>query len=453
MLRWVNADVVGPYGVVKTTHWAVPPGSSVTTEAHTDSAEHAAQPRDALSDSDEATTRTVVQLEPAEDQLGAVLWNSNTAALHYLHTHLLGSTHARVPHAASRPLTGVTVVELGAGVGCLGIALAMGGARVVVTDIKELVPLMQHNINQNIHVHGGGGSGEEDRRGRCTALEWRWGPSVSLSVKKALKKKNQTKLHNSASVTTQEQTAGSSSSSTARICSSAQVHNKDDEVDDSTAHVAQALVRAALAPSQSWRACQAALGGSAVDCVVMCDALYGNPHDWPALLYTLTEILYAYPDVCKIVNFCEQRVNDVEGSFLALLDCENAATVDEEEMSDDVSAAALMTRALRIQRGCYRWWYRTEVLSGVQSDLNMVIHVTQIGWTRSGMDSDGDKARRATSELDNGAVRRSAHSPLYAKAARRPEREDAELRGEERGATRKKRHRFETESGVAAHRV
>ncbi|KAJ4454669.1 hypothetical protein PAPYR_10571 [Paratrimastix pyriformis] len=42
-----------------------------------------------------------------------------------------------------------SVVELGAGTGHLGIALALMGAHVTVTDMDELVPLLDHNIEMN----------------------------------------------------------------------------------------------------------------------------------------------------------------------------------------------------------------------------------------------------------------------------------------------------------------
>ena len=69
-----------------------------------------------------------------------MLWTSNSAVLEHLVTEVMGGVEA---------VKGSDVVELGAGVGCLGIGLAMGGANAMVTDLKELAPLMAENVVRN----------------------------------------------------------------------------------------------------------------------------------------------------------------------------------------------------------------------------------------------------------------------------------------------------------------
>lgn len=43
------------------------------------------------------------------------------------------------------------VVELGAGTGLVGMLLARLGASVVLTDLKEMLPLLQDNVDANVH--------------------------------------------------------------------------------------------------------------------------------------------------------------------------------------------------------------------------------------------------------------------------------------------------------------
>ncbi|KAG5508205.1 hypothetical protein JKF63_05461 [Porcisia hertigi] len=405
MLAWLLKEVESPYGDVATLHWAVP-----DTDA------------DALN-----PAALQVKLESAEDQLGSVLWNSNSASLRYLHKHILAllpppppppssSVSSEAQSPLTTPLAGKNVVELGAGVGCLGIALAMAGARVAITDLKELLPLMEHNVRLNenrVQVRSRG-------VGHCVALHWKWGPTVSTMVHKQLQKKNLAVAKNTEKQ--QHPPPGHVTSST-----SSTLHSSVDRVVSS-------MVTSLLAPSASLLGCEEALlsatGGESPSTaavatatsqrmpfhyVVLCDALYGNPKDWPALLYTLTEIMATNPDECEVVNFCEQRVNEVEGDFLKLLDAENAKTfvpmahrqrdgdpmwtslvdyatqcdqsastpaADQHKLRED-AANALLSYVLVQRRGPYRWTYTTKVLQDEQSELNMVIRATHVRWTRA----------------------------------------------------------------------
>lgn len=70
--------------------------------------------------------------------VGAVLWDGCLALAAYLVTC--------VPH---HRFVGARIVELGAGVGTLGIALGMLGAHVTVTDISKVIPLLKQNLEAN----------------------------------------------------------------------------------------------------------------------------------------------------------------------------------------------------------------------------------------------------------------------------------------------------------------
>ncbi|KEG15066.1 hypothetical protein DQ04_00201190 [Trypanosoma grayi] len=333
MLRWVVKEVESPYGDVATMHWAV--GDDDTGDGGSSSNNGATH--SAADDCDEM--QLLQQLESAEDQLGAVLWNSNSVALRYLQQHVLRDTAA----AAYR------VVELGAGVGCLGIALAMAGARVVTTDLKELVPLMQKNIELNAARIASRSHG----RGACTALAWRWGPPPRPNLKNAINKTKGTKVQ----------------------------QRKEEKVEKKMAGAAGKVSSPYAVSSASFSALQRLL--DRVDLVVLCDALYGNPKDWPQLLYTLTEILAANPS-CEVINFCEQRVDDVEGDFLRLLQQENAKTLPcggtEAADAGCLDEHESMDAALTRMRGLHDWQTSTEVISDASSDLGMTVRATRIRW-------------------------------------------------------------------------
>lgn len=363
MLTWLEAEVESPYGPVATLHWAVPEG-----DEHQQAEDGEGPERHA-------------DLRSAEDQLGAVLWNSNRAALRYLTTsNVFPNTSSTSDTTDRPPLAGQRVVELGAGVGCLGISLAMAGARVCITDLQELLPLMAHNAKRNRRRITQRSMGV----GSCEAFAWRWGPSVSLNIKKLMKQQKCDPLVASAA--------------------------RDD--------LLQAVLSGLRESSAPWRTVQAFMQAETVDCLILCDALYGNPRDWPPLLYTLSEVLAASAregKQCRIVNFCEQRVKDVEAAFLELLAAENrlppltapttpaghhsvlrdilgacsGSDPKETEAAENHTKAALdvselpsrlLSRVNRELRGPHKWLYRTEHLNDVVSDLHMSIKATVIEW-------------------------------------------------------------------------
>lgn len=372
MLSWIEKEVESPYGAVSTLHWAVPDASRGVAHHSNPEAyrhdnsyyvpenENPYERQAEKSAEADADTALAVQLESAEDQLGAVLWNSNSTALGYLHRRVFASGDSAAAEA-DEPLRGKCVVELGAGVGCLGIALAMAGARVVVSDIKELVPLMAHNVKRNaarIRRRSGG-------KGRCAALAWKWGPTASLNPKKILKQQ-------------------------------AQQQKKKEEGRDPAEALAAMLATLTAQPSAPYAECLSLLQDPSeqisgdmprIDYVVLCDALYGNPNDWPALLYTLSEILKGNPTGCTVVNFCEQRINNVEGAFLKLLDEENetnsggdSGSSADETVTAAQSAAEVLRTVLRVMRGAYRWRYEVEAVAEGASDLDMPIRAMRLWW-------------------------------------------------------------------------
>jgi protein N-lysine methyltransferase METTL21D len=49
-------------------------------------------------------------------------------------------------HAGSQPLAGQRVIEVGAGVGIVGLTAAALGAQVVLTDLAAVLPGLRQNI-------------------------------------------------------------------------------------------------------------------------------------------------------------------------------------------------------------------------------------------------------------------------------------------------------------------
>ena len=280
------------------------------------------------------TASGVRALDDAADELGAVMWNANDAVLAHLrhlarHSRLLtpvassrdakrhekqsraercGKTAAPSAHGDSsdsddtdnfgnQPLFD-TALELGAGVGVLGLAVAASGMarRVAVTDFACLVPLMQRNLRLN--------SAAIKAAGAVVCVEaCAWATTVPESLTNFL--------------------FPSSSPSSS------------------------------LPPTPSPRRGRPVCGDAGAVVVLLVDALYGNKQSWPKLLATMHALCDAAaatpaddvddngdsderlggssatkkapPDgsgmsAVTFVNFCEQRVCGVEDDFLARLE-------------------------------------------------------------------------------------------------------------------------------------
>lgn len=96
------------------------------------------------------------------DKLGvaAALWDGALVLAGYL---------AAQPHYR---YLGMRCVELGAGVGLVGLALAAMGARVTITDVDKVLPLMHQNLEANGY---GTTKGPQEGKGWAEAAELEWG--------------------------------------------------------------------------------------------------------------------------------------------------------------------------------------------------------------------------------------------------------------------------------------
>ena len=84
---------------------------------------------------DEKELPTEGQMLSAGDPYGAVLWPAAWAVAN----HLLTSPEiAKEKSSSNKPLSGLSILELGTGTGLVSIAAALGGATVVATDYEPL---------------------------------------------------------------------------------------------------------------------------------------------------------------------------------------------------------------------------------------------------------------------------------------------------------------------------
>ena len=94
------------------------------------------------------STRRLTLLEDPTGSLaggnGATLWDSSLALTNFL-----------AYHYENTDLSRKNVLELGAGVGLVGMALASMGANVVVTERDIALPLLRKNVDRNVKVTGG----------------------------------------------------------------------------------------------------------------------------------------------------------------------------------------------------------------------------------------------------------------------------------------------------------
>ncbi|KAK2154773.1 hypothetical protein LSH36_258g05108 [Paralvinella palmiformis] len=97
--------------------------------------------------------------------LGSWVYDGASVLARYIEAYVIDSECGEDGSKTNeRPLTGKSVVELGAGTGIVGILMGYYGADVITTDLETLVPLIQYNIERNAHALGG--------RVRAEALCW-----------------------------------------------------------------------------------------------------------------------------------------------------------------------------------------------------------------------------------------------------------------------------------------
>ncbi|CAE8620341.1 unnamed protein product [Polarella glacialis] len=219
-------------------------------------------------------------LERCETELGACLWlETNLAALQVLE--------------AWRPsYTGLRVMELGAGAGACGIALALDGADAMITDLEPLLPLMQHNVSLNgLQPPSASASGEERTpTSPGSNANGEPGPPADLESQP------QPQSTEAAPILKEAEPAVAKVPATRTQGSRGKVREKAGSRLSRKAAAAEAAEREATAAESRVRgSCRAAalewgqeekqpeLPNSSFDVLVVCDCLYENKDSWTSL--------------------------------------------------------------------------------------------------------------------------------------------------------------------------
>ncbi|XP_010689122.2 uncharacterized protein LOC104902890 isoform X2 [Beta vulgaris subsp. vulgaris] len=82
--------------------------------------------------------------DPNSNHLGTTVWDASMVFAKYL------ERNSRKGRFCLSKLKGKRVIELGAGCGVASFGMAMLGCEVVTTDQKEVLPLLQRNVERNI---------------------------------------------------------------------------------------------------------------------------------------------------------------------------------------------------------------------------------------------------------------------------------------------------------------
>eukprot|EP01023_Acetabularia_acetabulum_P066506 TRINITY_DN8991_c0_g2_i1.p1 TRINITY_DN8991_c0_g2~~TRINITY_DN8991_c0_g2_i1.p1 ORF type:complete len:397 (+),score=44.51 TRINITY_DN8991_c0_g2_i1:91-1281(+) len=84
--------------------------------------------------------------DPNSNHLGTTVWDASIVLAKYLEK----CNNQNNGDPSLRRLRGKTVLELGSGMGLGGMVCALKGANVILTDQKEVLPLLNSNVGQNL---------------------------------------------------------------------------------------------------------------------------------------------------------------------------------------------------------------------------------------------------------------------------------------------------------------
>ncbi|XP_045483008.1 protein N-lysine methyltransferase METTL21D-like isoform X2 [Harmonia axyridis] len=112
-----------------------------------------------------AISETLNLYQKIEGDVSCVVWDASIVLAKYLEKRNSEKKDF---------LNGNKVVELGAGLGCVGLTAACLGAQVISTDLPECIPLLNLNISKNEQVWS--------KYGQIKSSPLKWGESNDLNI-------------------------------------------------------------------------------------------------------------------------------------------------------------------------------------------------------------------------------------------------------------------------------
>lgn len=91
------------------------------------------------------TTPLRISQDPSSHNLGTTVWDASIVLAKFFEKNAVGRGNFSIAKLHHRQC-----LELGAGTGLAGIALALYGANVTFTDIQSVLPLLKKNVEDNI---------------------------------------------------------------------------------------------------------------------------------------------------------------------------------------------------------------------------------------------------------------------------------------------------------------
>lgn len=107
--------------------------------------------------------------DPNSNHLGTTVWDASMVFAKFLEKNCRRGRFSR------SKLLGKRVIELGAGCGVAGFGMAIVGCEVVATDQKEVLPLLQRNLERNTSCIMQMNPGFSDSFGSVKVAELDWG--------------------------------------------------------------------------------------------------------------------------------------------------------------------------------------------------------------------------------------------------------------------------------------
>ncbi|KAI3426281.1 hypothetical protein D9Q98_008654 [Chlorella vulgaris] len=109
--------------------------------------------------------------DPASNNLGTTVWDASIVLAKYIEKNSRRGDFSRTK------VRGRQCLELGAGMGLAGMAMALQGADVAFTDIGDVLPLLRRNVEQNIStaalkLKDAAWAAAEVGKARVASLDW-----------------------------------------------------------------------------------------------------------------------------------------------------------------------------------------------------------------------------------------------------------------------------------------